>query len=76
MLKVFNFCCWQLRIAGMIEWERHRLWIKVNGYGISIRDHRIDKPLFSERNGYRKTYHIGPWCFESLRPEVIKPVCL
>jgi hypothetical protein len=28
-------------------------WFKVNGYGLSVTD---SKPMFSERNGYRKNF--------------------
>ena len=45
-------------------------WIRILGYGISWTDHKKHKPLFSERNGFRKAIHIYHWCFMFLRPEI------
>lgn len=49
---------------------RHQLFFRVFGYGLSITDHRLTKPYWSERNGRRrpKPRHVGPWCFAPLMP--------
>jgi hypothetical protein len=41
-------------------------WIRILGRGFSIVDHRLHKPLFTERNGYKAYIHIGPYCFKYL----------
>ena len=42
-----------------------RLW---NNYGLSVQDHRVHPPYFSERNGYVKVFHLGPFCFQAVKP--------
>jgi hypothetical protein len=43
-------------------------WFRFGQYGpgFSFTDHRIHRMLFSERNGYRKALHIGPYCIKYL----------
>ena len=42
-------------------------WFRVWGYGITVEDHGVYPPLFSERYGYRRGLHVGSWCFKLLR---------
>jgi hypothetical protein len=52
----------------------HAGWFRLLGFGLRLEDHRIDRPLFSERyNGQhgipkRRYLHIGPLCVLFLRP--------
>lgn len=52
--------------------DDHAAWFRIFGYGFRIVDHRLNPPLFSERNagrfGQRKRYywHLGPWCLMAL----------
>ncbi len=61
----------------LVKGVRHKgsWWFRLLGYwyGLSWADHRIVRPLFSERYGYRKGLHVGSWCFMLLRPEKWKP---
>lgn len=41
------------------------LWFRLRGYGVSIHN---DRPLFSERNGHRKTVRIFGVAFQWLKP--------
>lgn len=53
----------------IVVMPRYRiLFFRVCGYGLSITDHRLNPPLFSERNGRRRPRprHLGPWCFAPL----------
>ena len=43
------------------------LWFRVFGYGLSIRDRRKYRPLFSERYGYRRIWYIGWLSVEALK---------
>jgi hypothetical protein len=45
----------------------HEGWFRLFGRGIGFVDHRIHRPLFSEREGYQKVLHVGPFCFRYLR---------
>jgi hypothetical protein len=51
----------------------HAGWFRLFGWGFGVADHRIDRPLFSERyNGRhgvkrRRYIHVGPLCLRSLR---------
>lgn len=42
----------------------------VKGYGLCVQDHRVIEPYFSERRGYKKYLHVGPFCFEALKPSM------
>lgn len=50
-------------------------WFRLFGFGFAIHDHRVVRPLFSERNNgkngvpKRIYLHVGPWCIKFLRPE-------
>jgi hypothetical protein len=47
-------------------WEKYSFWFRIFGYGIAgklIKNHFM---LFSERNGYRKSYKFFGWKFEFL----------
>ncbi len=43
-------------------------WFRLFGYGLSWTDHRRHPPLFSERYGYTRALHVGPWCLRALVP--------
>jgi len=43
-------------------------WFRLFGYGVAWTDHRVRRPLFSERHGYVWALHLGPWCLRWLRP--------
>lgn len=43
--------------------EKGLWWFRIFGYGLHWKDMRTHKPLFSERHGYRKHLHIGPYSF-------------
>ena len=53
-------------IRGSLDFKERCLWVRLLGYGFRIRDHRILRPLFSERNGYCRVLHIGSWCLKLL----------
>lgn len=43
-------------------------WFRVKGYGLRYVDHRKYPALFSERNGHRRGWHVGPHCFMVVKP--------
>lgn len=44
-------------------------WFRVlNGYGMQWKDASRYRPLFSERNGYRKVIKIGKYSIRILKP--------
>jgi hypothetical protein len=48
-------------------------WVRVFGYGVRFVDHRVTPPQFSERMGFKKTLHVGPYCFMYLpRPRTMQ----
>lgn len=38
------------------------MWFRVFGYGLRFVDHRVCPPVFSEREGLRRGWHVGPYC--------------
>jgi hypothetical protein len=46
-------------------------WFRVFGIGISWKDVRLHRLLFSERNGYYKGLKIGNWIFHYLKKEKV-----
>lgn len=50
-------------------------YFRIRGYGLSLTDHRLHRPLFTERfNGQhgikrRRYLHVGSWCVSALRPD-------
>jgi hypothetical protein len=51
--------------------EPHAWWFRIFGYGIRYVDHRVYCPMFSEREGYKRFFHVGAWCFGLLKPNSI-----
>jgi hypothetical protein len=43
-------------------------WLRVFGFGITWKDTRRHRLIFSERNGYCKHILIGHWSFSFLKP--------
>ncbi len=44
-------------------------WFRVCGYGLSW----TREPLWSVRNGYTKSWRLGPWWIVPLRPFEMRP---
>lgn len=44
----------------------HGFYFLIFGYGLAFA--KDTRPLFSERNGYRKVLRIGRWAIECLKP--------
>lgn len=48
---------------------RAQVWFRLFGVGLAWVDHRLHRPLFSERYSgqhgipKRRRLHVGPWCF-------------
>jgi len=49
-----RFVCW-----------RWGFWLRIGGHGLHITH---DKPLFSERYGFRRCFRVLGWKFERLKP--------
>src|ERR1041384_6770040 len=47
--------------------EQHSGWLRLFGYGVGWKDHRVHRPLFSERYGHTKHLHIKHYCFTWLK---------
>lgn len=49
-------------------WDKGHVWFRLFGVGLAWTDHRIHRPLFSERNAgkhgirRRRYLHVGPYC--------------
>jgi len=37
------------------------MWMRLFGYGISVEDNEMYPPLYSVRNGYKKSWLVGGW---------------
>lgn len=48
--------------------ENGFFWIRILGYGFTIKNPRTHPLLFSQRNGYTKVYKIGKYVFYFLNP--------
>ena len=57
--------------CGVLE-LRHG-WVRLFGFNIGWKDTRVFKPLFSERNGYKKHFRVGAWSF-SVSRHVVQPI--
>lgn len=44
-------------------------WFRIFGYGLCGKDLTRHFLLFSERNGYTKTYRFGKWSITILKPK-------
>jgi hypothetical protein len=42
------------------------IWFRWNGAGWILYDHRIQPPVFSEREGYTRCWHLGPYGVQRL----------
>ena len=51
-----------IRVYGWRDW-----FFRVLGWGLSIEPLRGHRPLFSERYGYRKAWHVAGLCVKPLR---------
>lgn len=45
-----------------------RSWIRLFGYGFSVKNTRKHSELFSERNNYSKVLRVGRYLFKYLKP--------
>jgi hypothetical protein len=59
-------CSTMVRLPGIILcWGHGMFWTRwldtMQGRGFWIKDARRCRPLFSERNGYARTWRIGPF---------------
>ncbi len=43
-------------------------YFRIRGYGICVEHKAAHEVLFSERNGYRRVYYVGPLVIEFLKP--------
>ena len=43
------------------SFKKHSYWFRVFGYGVSIRNTKSFRLLFSERNGLVKYFKVGNW---------------
>lgn len=45
-------------------------WFRIFGWGLSLTNHKHQRPLFSERygKGDSRYFHFGDWCLSTLRP--------
>ncbi len=46
---------------------RQGFWFRVFGYGVAVELRSWHMRLFSERQGYKRVYYLGPICWEWLR---------
>lgn len=44
--------------------SRSNAWIRVGRLMVSVRNHRLSPPLFSERSGRRPCFHLGRFGFQ------------
>lgn len=44
-------------------------WFRIAGFGLAWKDTRKHRPLFSERNGFRRSLMIGHWSITALVPK-------
>lgn len=53
-----------------LSWYKHEhgFWFRVYGYGLCVQSRKDYRPLFSERNGYRKALYVFGLRFEVLKP--------
>ncbi len=52
------------------HYNNRLFWIRIFGFGFKIKDVRIHKLLFSERNGYSSGFKLGNYYFGLLKKEI------
>ncbi len=69
MTTIFNFMIKPKWLHRLVTWHSYPggFWVRVMGRGISIENKQKCRPLFSERNGYRRIVRFGRWGAESIQ---------